>query len=100
MFSILSDKLKKLKEWNDNKRNVADFYNRNFLKIKKLKIQHNLRKNHVFHLCVLITNSRNKLQKYLKKIPTIIHYPKSIHKHLAFKKEKFFNKTYPISEII
>lgn len=100
--SILSTKLKKLKEWNDDRRNIANFYNKNFLKIKRLKIHHNLRKNHVFHLYVLITNSRNKLQKYLKKnnIPTIIHYPKPIHKHLAFKKEKFFNKTYPISEKI
>ena len=86
--SILSTKLKKLKKWNDDRRNIANFYNKNFLKIKKLKIHHNLRKNHVFHLYVLITNYRNKLQKYLEKnnIPTIIHYTKPINKKLEFKK--------------
>lgn len=100
--TILSEKLKNLKKWTKQRKIIADYYNKELLNVGDLKIEHNFKNEHVFHLYVIITSKRNRLQKYLKSknIDTIIHYPKPIHKHAAFKKQKFFNKSFPISEKI
>ncbi len=100
--AILLEKLKKLKYWNKQRKKIAKFYNLELNKIKYLKINHNLINDHVYHLYVIITKFRNKLQTYLnkKKIDTIIHYPKTINKHLSFKNESFYKKKYKISEEI
>ena len=57
-------------------------------------------KNHVWHLFVIRTTKRDKLQKYLldNGIQTLIHYPLAPHKQEAYKE---WNKdNYPISEQI
>ena len=76
------------------KKKIAQFYNKKFSKIKSLNISHNIKNAHVFHLYVITCKNRDKLQKYLKRknIDTIIHYPKPIHKHLAFKDQIFLKK--------
>ena len=100
--TILNEKLKKLKKWTSDRKKIAKFYNKKLSKIKSLNISHNFKNDHVFHLYVIICNRRDKLQKYLKSknIETIIHYPKPIHKHLAFKDEIFFKKKFKIAEKI
>ena len=56
--------------------------------------------NHVFHLFVIRTENRNKLQEYLKEneIETMIHYPIPPHKQKAF--TDWNNLSYPITEKI
>ena len=53
---------------------------------------------HVWHLFVIRTKNREKLQNYLinKGIQTIIHYPIPPHKQKAYK--EWNNETYIISE--
>lgn len=55
---------------------------------------------HVWHLFVIRTSNRDKLQQYLieKGIQTLIHYPIPPHKQLAYKEWNKLN--YPITEQI
>jgi len=56
--------------------------------------------NHVWHVFVIRTNNRDKLQKYLfdNSIQTLIHYPIPPHKQEAYSECK--DESYPISEEI
>lgn len=56
--------------------------------------------NHVFHLFVIRTKNRNKLQQYLldNGIETMIHYPIPVHKQKAFK--NWNHLSFPITEKI
>ena len=55
---------------------------------------------HVWHLFVIRTENRDKLQSYLQAngIQTLIHYPIPVHKQEAYK--EWGNLSYPISEKI
>ncbi|MNY56200.1 dTDP-3-amino-3,6-dideoxy-alpha-D-galactopyranose transaminase [compost metagenome] len=56
--------------------------------------------NHVFHLFVIRTESRNNLQEYLAQnnIQTVIHYPIPPHQQKAF--PEWNNLSFPITEKI
>lgn len=56
--------------------------------------------NHVFHLYVIKTNSRNELQSRLleKGIQTLIHYPIPAHRQQAYK--GYFPHSYPVTDKI
>lgn len=59
--------------------------------------------NHVFHLFVIRTQLREKLQSYLSKngIETLIHYPIAPHQQMAYKNNQAWSKlSYPITEAI
>ncbi|EJA4759220.1 DegT/DnrJ/EryC1/StrS family aminotransferase, partial [Escherichia coli] len=62
------------------------------------KIDNNAELSHVWHLFVIKTNERNKLQDYLAKhsVQTLIHYPIPIHKQLAYNNLNTYS--YPITE--
>jgi dTDP-4-amino-4,6-dideoxygalactose transaminase len=100
--TILIEKLKSLKKWTIERIKIAKRYNKAFEKIKNIEVQNPNSKNHVYHLFVIKTNLRDKLKNFLEQnsIPTIIHYPKAIHQHKAFSKYDFYNKNYPISELL
>ena len=55
---------------------------------------------HVWHLFVIRTKNRDKLQKYLAEngIQTLIHYPIPPHKQLAYK--EYNNLNFTITEKI
>jgi dTDP-4-amino-4,6-dideoxygalactose transaminase len=55
---------------------------------------------HVFHLYVIRSKSRDRLQQYLKDngVQTVIHYPIPPHKQPAYK--EWNNRSYPITEAI
>ena len=55
---------------------------------------------HVWHLFVIRSKNREKLQKYLSKkgINTLIHYPIPPHKQKAY--YKLFKVSLPITELI
>jgi dTDP-4-amino-4,6-dideoxygalactose transaminase len=98
--AILNEKLKKLNEWTFERRKIARYYNKSLANISELEISHNYKNDHVYHLYVILSNKRDKLQKYLKskKIDTIIHYPKPIHRHLAFKEQNFYKNKFNFAE--
>ncbi len=101
--AILRVKLKYLNKDNQNRREVAQYYIDNIhntgivLPTPNSKlITNNL--SHVWHLFVIRSKERDRLQKYLAEngIQTLIHYPIPPHKQLAYK--EWNELTYPITE--
>ncbi len=101
--AFLRIKLKYLNQEIIKKRKISNFY------LKNIKSSHIILPNipdsfqeesHVWHLFIIRTNNRNKLQNYLleNNIETLIHYPIPPHKQKAYK--NFNNKKYPITEKI
>lgn len=100
--AILRIKLKDLDRENERRREIATFYldHINNSKIILPKIVNRDINSHVWHLFVIRTKERGKLQSYLKEkgIQTLIHYPVPPHKQQAYK--EWSNLSYPISEQI
>lgn len=99
--AFLSVKLKYLDAENNIRRQVANYYLKS-IKNDKI-ILPNKPKNeseHVWHLFVIRTKQRNKLQEYLhiNSIQTIIHYPIPPHKQIAYNEYSRLNL--PITEHI
>jgi dTDP-4-amino-4,6-dideoxygalactose transaminase len=96
--AILSVKLKYLDNWTNARIKVADYYIKNLKDIDSIVLPRREDwAKQVYHLLVIRTKKRNKLQKYLNKngIQTGIHYPISLPKLKAYKylkqdKEGFF----------
>mgnify|MGYP000867940070 FL=1 len=102
--AFLDLKLKYLDSENSRRREVAQYYLDNIINpciilpiadSKKLKTE-----SHVWHLFVIRSSNRNKLQKYLAEngIQTLIHYPIPPHGQMAFKEWNRLN--FPITERI
>ncbi|HEC1763944.1 TPA: DegT/DnrJ/EryC1/StrS family aminotransferase [Campylobacter lari] len=95
---ILDIKLKHLDDDNQKRKEIADFYMKNIknenIILPKIDI------DHVWHLFVIRTKFRDKLQKYLNEhnVQTIIHYPIPPHKQECYK--DFNNLSLPITEQI
>ena len=100
--AILRIKLEKLDQNNEKRREIASFYlnHINNSKIILPKVVNQDCYSHVWHLFVVRTKEREKLQKYLTEngIQTLIHYPIPPHKQLAYK--EWNDSSYPISEQI
>ncbi len=88
--AILSVKLQYLDKDTDKRRKIANYYLKNIkndhIVLPKIKTQ----KSHVWHLFVIRTKYRDKLQQYLldNGIQTLIHYPIAPHKQKAYKELK------------
>ncbi len=111
--AVLNVKLKYLDEENQRRREIAQYYCEN-IKNEKIILPNqsfnhsNLPTgrqviqsfNHIWHLFVIRTTERDKLQKYLidNDIQTIIHYPVPPHKQSAYK--EWNNLSLPITEKI
>ena len=100
--AILSVKLKYLDKENKRRIEIANYYCEN---IKNDKIilsvkYHSDPLSHVYHLFVIRTKNRTRLQAYLKEneIGSDIHYPIPPHKQFAYK--EWENHSYPTSEKI
>ena len=86
--AVLSVKLKYIDIWTNHRRQIAELYNKNLSKISELKLfKLEDSQNSVYHLYVVRTKKRDKLQKYLNKngIETGIHYPISLNNLEAFR---------------
>lgn len=99
--AFLRVKLRHLDQWNARRRKIADQY------LQKLSAQDFLTLPHVppwakpvWHLFVVRTPERDRLQKYLTGcgIQTLIHYPVPPHKQCAY--QDFSNVSLPVSEKI
>jgi len=98
--ALLSVKLKHLDRDTQRRREIADYYlgNINNKCIILPKVEN--KESHVWHLFVVRTDNREKLQKFLleNEIQSMIHYPIPPHKQEAYKELK--DLTFPITEKI
>ena len=99
--SVLDVKLKYIDADNDRRRKIAEQYVAGIKNDKIiLPILPSQQKEHVYHLFVVRTTKRDKLQKYLTEngVQTLIHYPTPPHKQKAY---KYYNHlSFPITEKI
>jgi dTDP-4-amino-4,6-dideoxygalactose transaminase len=88
--AILRVKLKYLDQWNIERVRIARKYSDNIQLESVICPQEQMNYYHVFHLYVIRSSHRGKLQKWLrgKGIHTQIHYPIPIHKQRCYL-EKF-----------
>lgn len=106
--AFLGVKLKYLDAENQRRREIAEYYLENItnpLIILPTQTQNTKHKTqndqaHVWHLFVIRSSHRDKLQKFLTEngIQTLIHYPIPPHKQLAYK--EWNDLRFPISEKI
>ena len=99
--AVLRVKLKYLDADNVARRNIAEYYLRNISNnLLTLPIVQNNLESHVWHVFVVRTLERERLQKYLQEhnIQTLIHYPIPPHKQKAY--EEWGQNEYLISEQI
>ncbi len=96
--AMLRVKLKYLDIESNKRREIANYYLDNIKNKNIILPTLTHENNHVWHLFVVRTNQRDKLQKYLHEngVQTLIHYPIAPHKQNAYK--EWNNSTYEISE--
>jgi len=101
--AVLNIKLKKLDDYIDSRRKVAEHYDNIFSKIDGIQVP--LRSNdskHVFHQYTLILEEtdRDELNKYLAKcnIPSMIYYPVPAHRQKMFSEYKSESINLPITD--
>lgn len=95
---VLSVKLKHLNKWNKQRNIIAENYNKSLKNYKTQKIIKDGKS--VYHLFIIESSSRDKLQKYLadKGINTQIHYPIPIHLQKAYKNLGYKKGDFPVTE--
>lgn len=102
--TVLDVKLKYINQENARRREIAEYYLQNIKNDKiVLPIFHlpfTIHQDHVWHLFVIRTSEREKLQSYLteKGIQTLVHYPIPPHKQEAYK--EWNHLSLPITEKI
>lgn len=99
--AFLNIKLNYLDKWNEYREEVANWYLQYINNIEiELPEASNNEYGNVWHIFSIRHKRRDLLKNYLenKGINTLIHYPKPIHKQIAF--SEMNNETYPIAEEI
>jgi dTDP-4-amino-4,6-dideoxygalactose transaminase len=84
--AILRVKLKHLDEWNEKRRGIARLYDRLLKGAGVVTPVEKRYAKHVYHLYVIRSKERDRLQKHLleKGIQTQIHYPIPVHRQKAY----------------
>ncbi|MBZ4034433.1 DegT/DnrJ/EryC1/StrS family aminotransferase [Flavobacterium sp. 17A] len=97
---FLNLKLPNLDSDNEKRRKIAKRYLEEIKNDKIILPFWDISNNHVFHLFVIRTENRDKLQEYLTQnnIQTVIHYPIPPHKQNAF--SEWNALSFPITEKI
>lgn len=101
--AFLRVKLNYLEEWTKKRKEIAKWYDELLCEIKDLILPFTHEKaDHVYHLYVVRTNKREKLQRQLADmgIQTMIHYPVPPHLQLAYKHLGFKERDFPVAEEI
>ena len=98
--AFLSVKLKYIQNDIEARRKVANYYLENIKNPAFILPNDNNKEGHVWHLFVIRSSDREKLQSYLLEngVQTLIHYPIPPHKQLAY--IKYNNLSFPITEKI
>jgi dTDP-4-amino-4,6-dideoxygalactose transaminase len=100
--AFLRVKLNYLHEWTQQRKEVAKWYNTNLNNKNWILPEVDKNADHVYHLYVIRTNDRDKLQVELnaKGIQTMIHYPVPPHLQKAYKNYGCKEGDFPIAEEI
>ena len=99
--TILSIKLKYLNEWTIQRQNLASKYNEMLKGVGDIVTPYlHPNSTHSYHLYVIRTQSRNKLQKFLNEngVSTLVHYPIPPHLQNAYKFLGHKMGDFPIAE--
>lgn len=98
--AILRVKLSRLDEWNEARRRNAYLYNELLGDSSVVTPDEVEYAKHVYHLYVIRTAQRDKLQEYLRErnIATGIHYPVPIHLQTAWRRGDHQMEDLPITE--
>ena len=105
--AILSFKLTRLDAWNEERRRLAMLYKKALQDTPLILPQEKPWAYHVYHLFVVRSKERDKLQEYLKTrdVSTLIHYPTPIHlqevyRHLGHEQGDFPHAERAAAEIL
>jgi dTDP-4-amino-4,6-dideoxygalactose transaminase len=101
--AFLRVKLNYLHEWTNQRKEIAQLYNEALQMRNDLVLPYvNKSADHVYHLYVVRTSNREKLQQELneKGIQTMIHYPVPPHLQKAYKNLGYKEGDFPIAEEI
>ncbi len=103
--AILNVKLNHLNEYEEKRKAVADYYDRNLTGISFLELPHRTSySTHVYHQYTVRLKGieRESLRKFLesKSIPSMIYYPLPLHFQEAFKVQGVEAGAFPISEAL
>ncbi len=101
--AFLSIKLRYLQNWNEERRKIAERYNREINNSKViLPTMPNDMREHVFHIYPVLVEERKDFIKYLqeKGISTNVHYPIPIVEQGAYKEYCGQIKYYPVTKKI
>jgi len=101
--AFLSIKLKHLSEWTAQRREISAYYDQKLNGIGDLILPFvHPDSTHVYHLYVVRSKKRDKLQKHLAKagIGTLIHYPVPPHLQEAYTQLNYKKGDLPIAEEI
>jgi dTDP-4-amino-4,6-dideoxygalactose transaminase len=100
--AILRVKLKKLAEWNERRREIAQLYLENLQGLDLILPDVPANNAPVWHLFVVRHPRRDDLQKYLSQagIGTLIHYPIPPHLQQAYANLNLKEGSLPVSEAI
>ena len=100
--AILSIKLKRLDQYNQARRDAADYYDQAFADMPQLVTPVRVKNStHVFHQYTLkmLQGDRNELREHLRaqEIPSMIYYPIPLYKQEAFK-QYWSGRAFPVTE--
>jgi dTDP-4-amino-4,6-dideoxygalactose transaminase len=104
--AVLDVKLKYLDRENNRRKDIAEYYLQNIknqnIQLPQLNSNTSVKNNkaHVWHLFVIRTKNRDRLQQYLSDngIQTLIHYPIPPHRQLAY--SEYNHMSFPVTEQI
>lgn len=98
--AILRVKLPYIDEWTNKRRENAKYYTEKLKGIPLVTPLEKANNKHVYHQYVIKTESRDKIQKYLKEkgIETGIHYPIPVHLQNAARNLGYHSGDLPVTE--
>lgn len=99
--AFLRVKLKYLDQWNEMRRNIAEFYERELNRQYYVLPEKMKKGENVYHIFPVLCKNRENLQRYLNEngIGTNIHYAKPIYKQKAYISE-FEGQEFPVTDRI
>jgi perosamine synthetase len=95
--------LKRLDKWNQIRRGLANLYRRELEGVEGVTLPptENSKETSVYHLFVIRSQHRDRIQKRLEEngIESAIHYPIPIHLQVPYRREFGFSEgSFPVSE--